>query len=101
MTGEEILLTEAAGKLAENVSRIEACVPKLTPALVWARESENENAVGNLLLHLEGNVRQWILAGVGGAPEHRDRPAGVAARPGPGRAGLGGKLAARHYQARA
>ena len=68
MTVEEIFLAEAAGKLAENVSRIEACVPKLAPALLWARESENENAVGNLLLHLEGNVRQWILAGVGGAP---------------------------------
>src|SRR4029079_7942400 len=94
MTGEEIFLTEAAGKLAENVSVIESCVPKLTPALVWARESENENAVGNLLLHLEGNVRQWILAGVGGAPEHRDRPAEFAARSGPGGAELVAKLRA-------
>ena len=38
------------------------------------RDSENENAVGNLLLHLEGNVRQWILSGIGGAPDARDRP---------------------------
>jgi hypothetical protein len=37
------------------------------------RRSENENAVGNLMLHLSGNVRQWILGGVGGAPDHRDR----------------------------
>lgn len=94
MTVEEIFLTEAAGKLAENVSRIEACVPKLAPAELWARESENENAVGNLLLHLEGNVRQWILAGVGGAPERRDRPAEFAARSGAGGAELVAKLRA-------
>ena len=94
MTVEEIFLSEAAGKLAENVTRIEACVPKLAPAVLWARESENENAVGNLLLHLEGNVRQWILAGVGGAPERRDRPAEFAARSGPGGAELVAKLRA-------
>ena len=83
MTVEEIFLSEAADKLAENVSRIETCMSKLPAALLWARASENENAAGNLLLHLEGNVRQWILSGVGGAPEHRDRPAAFAARSGP------------------
>jgi hypothetical protein len=83
MTVEEIFLAEAAGKLAENLSRIETCVPKLAPGVLWARGSENENAVGNLLLHLEGNVRQWILSGIGGAPERRDRPAEFSARSGP------------------
>lgn len=83
MSVEEIFLTEAADKLAENLSRIETCVPKLPAALLWARDSENENAVGNLLLHLEGNVRQWIVSGLGTAPEHRDRPAEFAARSGP------------------
>jgi len=83
MTVEEIFLTAAADKLAENLSRIETCVPKLAPGVLWARDSENENAVGNLLLHLDGNVRQWILSGIGGAPERRDRPAEVAARSGP------------------
>jgi uncharacterized damage-inducible protein DinB len=83
MTVEEIFLTAAADKLAENLSRIETCVPKLEPDLLWARDSENENAVGNLLLHLDGNVRQWILSGIGGAPERRDRPAEFAARSGP------------------
>lgn len=84
MSIEATFLTEAADKLAENLSRIETCVPKLPAEALWARASENENAVGNLLLHLEGNVRQWILSGVGGAAEHRDRPAEFAARSGPG-----------------
>ena len=83
MTVEEIFLTAAADKLAENLNRIETCVPKLAPDVLWARDSENENAVGNLLLHLDGNVRQWILSGIGRALERRDRPAEFAARSGP------------------
>src|SRR4051812_47604164 len=92
MTVEEIFLTEAADKLAENLSRIETCVPKLPADALWARDSENENAAGNLLLHLEGNVRQWIVSGLGGAPERRDRPAEFAARSGPAAPGLMGNL---------
>ena len=61
---------------------IESCVGKLTPEQVWARSSANQNAVGNLLLHLTGNVRQWILHGVGGQPDHRNRDAEFAARDG-------------------
>jgi uncharacterized damage-inducible protein DinB len=83
MSVEQIFLTEAADKLAENLSRLETCVPKLPPELLWARDSENENAVGNLLMHLEGNVRQWIVSSLGGAPERRDRPGEFAARSGP------------------
>ena len=81
-TLEQIFLTEAADKLAENLDRLEACAPKLPDQFVWARDSENENAVGNLLLHLEGNVRQWILSGVGGAHDARRRSTEFAARSG-------------------
>ena len=70
MTLEADFLTNAADKLAENVDRIEACLTELPPLSLWARESENENAVGNLLLHLDGNVRQWILSGVGAGSGH-------------------------------
>ncbi len=66
MTLEADFLTSAADKLAENLDRIETCLTELAPPCLWARDSENENAVGNLLLHLEGNVRQWILSGIGG-----------------------------------
>jgi hypothetical protein len=66
MTLEADFLTSAADKLAENLDRIETCLTELPPPCLWARDSENENAVGNLLLHLEGNVRQWILSGIGG-----------------------------------
>jgi uncharacterized damage-inducible protein DinB len=49
------------------------CVEKLSEEQMWARGGEWENSVGNLLLHLEGNVRQWILHGIGGQPDVRER----------------------------
>jgi hypothetical protein len=82
MSLEADFLTSAADKLAENLDRIDTCLTELPPHFLWARDSENENAVGNLLLHLEGNVRQWILYGVGAAPDERDRPSEFSARTG-------------------
>jgi hypothetical protein len=66
MTIETNFLNCAAETLAELCPRIETCLGKLTADQVWMRGTENQNAVGNLVLHLNGNVRQWILAGVGG-----------------------------------
>jgi hypothetical protein len=57
-------------------------VAKLTSDQVWMRGAETQNAAGNLVLHLTGNVKQWILTGVGGAPTARDRDAEFAARDG-------------------
>ena len=82
MTLETDFLTTAADKLAENLDRIETCLTELPPHSLWARDSENENAVGNLLLHLDGNVRQWILSGVGAGPDTRDRRSEFSARTG-------------------
>ena len=82
MTIETNFLNCAAEKLAELCPRIETCLGKLTPDQIWVRGTENQNAVGNLVLHLNGNVRQWILTGVGGAPDHRIRDQEFAARGG-------------------
>jgi uncharacterized damage-inducible protein DinB len=80
MSNEEIFLKFSGEKLAELLTRIEVCVAKLTPEQIWTRGAESENAVGNLLLHLSGNVRQWIICGVGGAEDRRDRDSEFAAR---------------------
>jgi hypothetical protein len=82
MTVEQDFLATAADTLAQNWSRIETCVTKLPVDSLWTRDSEIENAVANLLRHLEGNVRQWILSGIGGAPDTRDRPSEFSARSG-------------------
>ncbi len=69
-------------RLELHLSRIEKCVETLSEDQVWARGSENENAVGNLMLHLAGNVRQWIVSGVGGKPDIRVRDREFSARSG-------------------
>lgn len=66
-------LDASARRLEQLHGRIEACVAKLTPEQVWVRPNENSNAIGNLILHLNGNVRQWILSGVRGDTDDRVR----------------------------
>jgi uncharacterized damage-inducible protein DinB len=59
--------------LQVHLPRIEACVRGLSAEQVWWRANPASNSVGNLALHLEGNVRQWIVSGLGGAQDRRER----------------------------
>ncbi len=77
-----IFIDFSVRKLELLTNRIESCLDQLNEEQVWARGGENENAAGNLALHLCGNVRQWIVSGVGGAPDTRERDAEFAARGG-------------------
>lgn len=62
-------------KLEMMTGNIRSCLGKLTDAQVWERHGAHENAVGNLVLHLCGNARQWAMHGVGGAADVRVRDA--------------------------
>ena len=64
------------------------CLEAMSEQDVWWRPNEQSNSVGNLLMHLAGNIRQWVVSGVGGAPSTRDRAAEFAATSGVGTAGL-------------
>jgi hypothetical protein len=66
--------------LADRTGRIKHCVGQLDDGQVWWRPHESMNSVGNILLHVCGNLRQWVVAGVAGAPDTRDRPAEFAER---------------------
>ena len=93
-TLEGIFLDCSTRRILQSMDRIEKCVARLTEDQVWMREHETENAVGNLLLHLAGNVRQWMIAGVGETPDTRDRDSEFNAAKGPGKAELVGALRA-------
>ena len=67
-------------ELMQLCGRIQDCLGRLNMEQVWARGGDNENAIGNLVLHLSGNVRQWITAGVGGKPDIRVRDREFSAR---------------------
>jgi uncharacterized damage-inducible protein DinB len=90
----EAFLDYSAKKLQQLCSRIETCLGTLNQEQVWARGSDRENAVGNLVLHLSGNVRQWIVSGVGGRPDIRERDAEFSAKGGPSVADLAQRLRA-------
>jgi uncharacterized damage-inducible protein DinB len=92
MSVESLFLECAVDKLREFTSRIEVCLGKLTDDQIWARGHENENAVGNLVLHLTGNVRQWIIASLGNQPDIRQRHSEFAARGGAASAELAANL---------
>jgi uncharacterized damage-inducible protein DinB len=67
--------------LAEDfLPKIERCVGLLNDQQIWWRANEQSNSIGNLLLHLSGNVRQWIVCGLGGATDSRDRDSEFAHR---------------------
>jgi uncharacterized damage-inducible protein DinB len=68
--------------LTEYPTKIRAAVESLPADKLWWRPNEQANGVGNLLLHLSGNVRQWIISGVGGQPDVRKRNLEFAARGG-------------------
>jgi len=68
-----LVSNEASGELDEALRIINHCVNQLTDDQVWWRPSESMNSVANLLLHLSGNVRQWIVSGVGGVADVRER----------------------------
>ncbi len=59
--------------LREYLTKIRLSVSVLDDHVVWARPNEGSNSIGNLMLHLAGNARQWIVSGVGGARDVRDR----------------------------
>lgn len=68
-----LFLSASSTKLEQMTGFVAKCLGRLTDDQVWARGGEHENAVGNLILHLCGNMRQWIMHGVGGAADVRVR----------------------------
>jgi len=75
----------------EYLPKLRQAVAPLTAAELWWRPNPHSNSIGNLLLHLEGNIRQWIVSGIGGRSDRRDRDGEFAAQTG---------TSARHLLAR-
>jgi len=62
--------------------RMKECVAPLTAQQVWWRPNDASNSIGNLLLHLDGNVRQWLVDSFNENQDERNRPAEFAAQSG-------------------
>ena len=59
----------------ESIPRLLKCVGEVSHYQLWYRSNENSNSIGNLVLHLTGNVNQWINTGLGGDKDSRQRQA--------------------------
>jgi uncharacterized damage-inducible protein DinB len=82
-------------------TRLRACVEPLSEEQVWWRPNEASNSIGNLILHLNGNVRQWLLDSFNGTSDERNRPAEFAATSGLTAAQLLERLSATMAEAEA
>ena len=74
------LARASAFLMGDYLPKIERCLEKLTDEQIWWRANEESNSIGNLILHLCGNARQWIVCGVGGQPDNRNRDVEFAQR---------------------
>ena len=92
MSVESLFLQFSVDKLRQLADRIEFCLEKLNGDQIWARGGQHENAIGNLALHLTGNVRQWIVSTLGNRPFDRDRDGEFAACGGSTAAELSARL---------
>jgi Protein of unknown function (DUF1572) len=60
--------------LAQYWPRLRSCVESLTDEQLWWRPNDSQNSIGNLVLHLNGNVTQWLIAPFKHLEDTRDRP---------------------------
>lgn len=69
------VISESEACLRYGMVKIEHCVTQLDSTQIWWRPRDEMNSIGNLILHLAGNLRQWIVSGIGDQLDNRDRPA--------------------------
>lgn len=61
--------------LSQSLEKIEHCLGQIDQSQCWWRPAKGLNSIGNLLLHINGNLRQWAICGITGAADERNRPA--------------------------
>src|SRR5919202_6911427 len=59
---------------SDYLPKIERCLEVLSDEDVWWRANDGSNSIGNLVLHLEGSTRTWIMSVAGGSHTERNRP---------------------------
>ncbi|MFK7817799.1 MAG: DUF1572 family protein [Planctomycetaceae bacterium] len=72
---KESIIDEQIHLLQAAMVKLTNCVQQLSDDQIWWRPVNDLNSVGNLILHVCGNLRQWVISGVGGEPDRRQREA--------------------------
>src|ERR1044071_4681689 len=79
-TGAAFLAQSREYLTAHYLPKITDAIERLSEADLWWRPNEPSNSIGNLMLHLAGTIRKWIVSGAGAAPDTRARASEFARR---------------------
>ena len=89
MEGQTEIIKEFKGqarlRVEECLEKIRGCLSLLDDTTFWKRPNTSSNSAGHLLMHLTGNIRQYMLSGLGGAQDIRQRDLEVQSPPAQGR----------------
>ena len=66
-------IQQSISRFEENTPKIEACLNQLTEDELWHRPNASSNSTGNIILHLCGNITQYVLSGLGNIEDKRER----------------------------
>lgn len=61
-------------RIRQTRGKINHCLDQLQDADVWWTPGESSNSIGIIIQHLMGNLRQWVISGIAGEADVRDRP---------------------------
>lgn len=62
-------------RISESTRMIDLSLDQISEVDVWKRPNDNTNSIGNLILHLCGNITQYAIASLGNIEDHRERDA--------------------------
>ena len=79
-------------RINEYLIKIEKCFEELNEEEIWRRPNESSNSIGNLILHVCGNITQYIISSLGNTSDIRERDSEFDARRGISKSELYGKL---------
>ena len=66
-------IAQSVYRIEINLPRIEKCINELSEEEIWKKPNGSSNSIGNLILHLCGNITQYIISGLGSKPDNRNR----------------------------
>jgi uncharacterized damage-inducible protein DinB len=69
----EEFIAQCSSRIEENTHKILRCVAEMDEKEIWMRPNKSSNSTANIILHLCGNIRQYIISGLGDQPDTRER----------------------------
>ena len=87
-------INHSINRLEENTKKVSQCFDELDEKDIWIHPNKSSNSIGNLTLHLCGNIRQYIISSMGGNEDIRERDLEFSTQGGLTKSELLGKLTA-------